>query len=236
MTSVLKHWLRCLILYVFIAIPGAVMAQAAEAAPVPSAKAPVPAAANPKPAAVAEVKPAPAQPDVVAEEEDDEKAAEKKEAEDTVKVARPVSSDPVQVYGWREKVRVGDMADLMVAKLDSGATTSSLHAENQQIFEKDGKKWVKFVITDPNQKGAKRYEMEAPLTRTVAIKDPGGESERRNVVRLNFQIGDRNIKSEFTLNNRHNMSCPVLIGRTTIKSLGWIDSSRTYLADDKIFR
>lgn len=169
-------------------------------------------------------------------EEDEEVAAEKKEAEDSVKVARPVSSDPVQVFGWREKVTVGEMTDTMVAKLDTGALTSSLHAENQQLFERDGKKWVKFVLTDPGQAGAKRYDIEAPLARTVLIKEPGGQSERRNVVRLNFQIGERSIKAEFTLNNRHNMICPVLIGRSTIQVLGWVDPSRTYLADDKIFR
>jgi len=169
-------------------------------------------------------------------EEDEEVAAEKKEAEDSVKVARPVSADPVQVFGWREKVKVGEMTDTMVAKLDTGALTSSLHAENQQLFERDGKKWVKFVLTDPGQAGAKRYDMEAPLARTVLIKEPGGQSERRNVVRLSFQIGERSIKAEFTLNNRHNMICPVLIGRSTIQVLGWVDPSRTYLADDKIFR
>jgi hypothetical protein len=103
-------------------------------------------------------------------------------------------------------------------------------------FEKDGKKWVKFVVTDPREDGAKRYEMEAPLVRTVRIKEPGEESERRSVVRLGFQIGDRKIKAEFSLNNRHNMICPVLIGRSTIRVLGWIDPSRTYLADDKIIR
>lgn len=124
----------------------------------------------------------------------------------------------------------------MVAKLDTGALTSSLHAENQQLFERDGKKWVKFVLTDPGQPGAKRYDIEAPLARTVLIKEPGEQSERRNVVRLNFQIGERSIKAEFTLNNRHNMVCPVLIGRSTIQVLGWVDPSRTYLADDKIFR
>lgn len=174
---------------------------------------------------------APAEP-----EEDDEAAAEKKEADDTIKVARPVTSDPVQVYGWREKVKVAEMQDELVAKLDTGALTSSIHAENQQIFEKDGKKWVKFVVTDPREDGAKRYEMEAPLVRTVRIKEPGEESERRSVVRLGFQIGDRKIKAEFSLNNRHNMICPVLIGRSTIRVLGWIDPSRTYLADDKIIR
>jgi hypothetical protein len=56
------------------------------------------------------------------------------------------------------------------------------------------------------------------------------------VVRLSFQLGDRKIKSEFTLNNRNNMTCPVLIGLKTIQVLGWVDPTRTYLADDKIFR
>jgi len=174
---------------------------------------------------------APAQP-----EEDDEAAAEKKEADDTIKVARPVTSDPVQVYGWIEKIKVAEMQDELVAKLDTGALTSSIHAENQQFFEKDGKKWVKFVVTDPREDGAKRYEMEAPLVRTVRIKEPGEESERRSVVRLGFQIGERKMKAEFSLNNRHNMICPVLIGRSTIRALGWVDPSRTYLADDKIIR
>lgn len=219
-----NSWLRCLLASLLLVV----MSWAAD--DTKAAKAATPTASMVK-AAEAVAK---AAQEAVAE--DDENAAEKKEAEDTVKVARPVSSDPVQVYGWREKVRVGNMAELMVAKLDTGATTSSLHAENEQIFERDGKKWVKFVLTDPNHKGAKRFEMEAPLTRTVEIKDPGGQSERRNVVRLSFQIGERSIKSEFTLNNRHNMSCPVLIGRTTIQYLGWVDPSRTYLADDKIFR
>jgi hypothetical protein len=170
------------------------------------------------------------------EEEKDDPAAEVIESEETAKVARPVTSDPVQVYGWIEKVQISGMNETLVAKLDTGAQTSSIHAENQQLFERDGKKWVKFVVTDTREDGAKRYEMEAPLSRIVSIKEPGGEPDERNVVRLSFKIGDRNIKSEFTLKNRGNMLCPVLIGRTTIKTLGWIDPSRTYLADDKILR
>jgi hypothetical protein len=167
---------------------------------------------------------------------DDEAASEKAEADDTIKVARPVNSDPVQIYGWLEKVVVADMKEAMQAKLDTGAMTSSIHAENQQIFERDGKKWVKFVVTDPSIANSKRYDVEAPLSRIVMIKEPGGESVQRNVVRLSFQIGGRNIKTEFTLNNRSNMTCPVLIGLTTIQVMGWVDPSRTFLADDKILR
>jgi hypothetical protein len=56
------------------------------------------------------------------------------------------------------------------------------------------------------------------------------------VVRLSFQIGERKLRGEFTLNNRTNMLAPVLIGRSTLKDLGWVDSSRTHLADQMILR
>ena len=72
--------------------------------------------------------------------------------------------------------------------------------------------------------------------RIAHIKEPGGKSEAREVVRLNFTIGERKLRADFTLNNRSNMLSPVLIGRTTIKEIGWVDPSRAYLADQKIMR
>jgi hypothetical protein len=44
------------------------------------------------------------------------------------------------------------------------------------------------------------------------------------------------MSGEFTLNNRSNMLAPVLVGRTVIKDLGWVDPGRTHLADQKILR
>src|SRR5690606_25268933 len=119
---------------------------------------------------------------------------------------------------------------------DTGALTSSIHAEDKELFERDGKKWVRFIVTDPRKKDAPRTRLEAPLVRVARIKEPGGESTAREVVRLSFEIGDRKLRGEFTLNSRNNMLSPVLIGRSTIKELGWVDAGRTYLADQKIFR
>ncbi len=166
---------------------------------------------------------------------EDEGAAEDAESERAA-VARPVSADPVQVYGWRERIRINGIEDPMVAKLDTGALTSSIHAEDKEMFERDGRKWVRFIVTDPRAKEPVRTRLEAPLVRVARIKEPGGESVSREVVRLSFEIGDRKLRGEFTLNNRDNMINPVLIGRSTIKELGWVDSGRTYLADEKIFR
>lgn len=171
-----------------------------------------------------------------AEEEEDEAAAERKEADAGSAVARPVSSDPVQVFGWREWVLVGNLELKLAAKLDTGALTSSIHAEEKELFERDGKKWVRFIVTDPGEKSSPRTRIEAPLTRIAHIKEPGGKSEAREVVRLNFTIGERKMRGDFTLNNRSNMLSPVLIGRNTIKEIGWVDPARAYLADQKIMR
>ena len=166
---------------------------------------------------------------------DDEAAAEAAEAE-TAAVARPVSPDPIQVYGWREKVLIDGIEGKIYAKLDTGAYTSSIHAEETELFERDGKKWVRFIVTEPRKKDSPRVRVEAPLVRIARIKNPGGETETREVVRLAFKIGERKLRGEFTLNNRSNMLSAVLIGRTTIHELGWIDPSRTNLADKNIMR
>lgn len=165
----------------------------------------------------------------------DEDAAEEEEAESAA-VARPVLPDPIQVYGWREKILIDGLEKTVTAKLDTGAYTSSIHAEEKELFERDGKKWLRFIVTEPRKKGSPRVRIEAPLVRIARIKNPGGESETREVVRLAFKLGERKLRGEFTLNDRSNMLSAVLIGRTTIKELGWIDPSRTNLANDKIMR
>lgn len=180
-----------------------------------------------------EAPPAEAEPKEI--DPDDEAAAEAAEAE-TAAVARPVSPDPIQVYGWREKILIDGIEGVIYAKLDTGAYTSSIHAEETELFERDGKKWVRFIVTEPRKKDSPRVRVEAPLVRIARIKVPGGESETREVVRLAFKIGERKLRGDFTLNNRSNMLSAVLIGRTTIRELGWIDPSRTNLADKKIMR
>lgn len=177
----------------------------------------------------------PAEGDAEEIDPDDEAAAEAAEAE-TPAVARPVPPEPVQVYGWREKIQIDGMEKAIYAKLDTGAYTSSIHAEETEFFERDGKKWVRFIVTEPRKKDSPRVPIEARLVRIARIKNPGGVSETREVVRLTFKIGERKLRGDFTLNNRSNMNSAVLIGRTTIRDLGWIDPSRTNLADKKIMR
>lgn len=189
-----------------------------------------------KPSAPVSKAPEPSLPDpALAVDPDDEVAAENLDAQKAA-AAKPVTADLVQLYGWREHIFIKGVTEKIQAKLDSGALTSSIHAEEKELFERDGKKWVRFIVTDPSMKKPVRTRIEAPLVRIARIKEPGGQSTPREVVRLGFTIGDRKFGGEFTLNNRSNMLAPVLIGRNMIKLLGWVDPSRTYLADQKILR
>ena len=165
-----------------------------------------------------------------------EDPAAQEDAESAVAVAIPVNPDPVRVYGWREHIQVEGVEEKLLAKLDTGALTSSIHAEEKELYERDGKKWVRFIVSDPRAKEPKRTRIEAPLVRVARIKEPNAESEMREVVRLSYQLGDRKLRGEFTLNNRSNMLAPVLIGRNCLKDLGWVDPARTHLADQNIFR
>lgn len=166
---------------------------------------------------------------------DDAQAAENAEAAKAA-VAKPVSPELVRVYGWREDIEIKGFPGKLQAKLDSGALTSSIHAEEKQFFERDGKRWVRFLVKDNRKDKTTGGRLEAPLVRIAKIKEPGGVSVAREVVLLSFRLGDRKFRGEFTLNNRGNMLSPVLIGRSIIRDLGWVDVSRTHLADQNILR
>ena len=216
------------------------LAVEAEEAKIPSVEKPaiepVPPAKKQEPAPTSE-KDEPVEMTNKEQDPDDEAAAaEVAEAAAETAIAKPVTSDPTQVYGWRERITLEGYEGKIDAKLDTGALTSSIHAEEKELFERDGKKWVRFIITEPRKKNSPRVRIEAPLVRIARIKEPGGVSQTREVVRLSFKIGDRKIRGDFTLNNRSNMLSSVLIGRKTVKELGWIDPSRTNLADHKIKR
>ena len=112
------------------------------------------------------------------------------------------------------------------ARIDSGATTSSLHADNILRFERDGKKWVRFELREDED--SEPTEIETPLTRMVLIRQASaGETERRPVVTLTVHLGHLQQNSEFTLTNRSKMTYPILLGRNFLQDVTLIDVGRS---------
>ena len=125
------------------------------------------------------------------------------------------------IYGWVESVEIGPDRAVLLAKLDTGATTSSLDARDIQRFRRGGKRFVRFSI--PDGEGKFDTTMERPLVRIVRIKRHGGDYQRRPVVTLSVCLGDMRREAEFTLVDRQNFDHPVLLGRNVLNGFALID-------------
>ncbi|MCI5066742.1 RimK/LysX family protein [bacterium] len=128
--------------------------------------------------------------------------------------------------GWIEQVSFPDFTALLDAKLDTGADTSSLHADNiRMVIGNDGDERVEFRVEDHSG----NYQMlQLPLSRKAKIKTKKGSLQIRPVVTLAVCVGDRFQEVEFTLVDRSHFEYPVLIGRNFLAGKFLVDSSRSY--------
>ncbi len=141
------------------------------------------------------------------------------------------SRDPGKVIaGWVEKISLKDQTFIIKAKLDSGAKTSSIHAENIQLFQRDGKKWVRFNLVLKDVEGTSHtLVMERPRVRRVRIKDHDSEPDRRPTIKLEICFDGRFHNTEFTLTDRGNFLYPVLLGRKFLDGVALVDPEHTFL-------
>jgi hypothetical protein len=122
------------------------------------------------------------------------------------------------VVGWKEhvffpKLNLGPL----VAKIDTGARTSALHADEIEVV---GKR-VRFVID------GKRFA--APSMGHKRVKSSNGISETRAVIRATLQLGNVVMKTEITLTDRTDMDVPMLLGRNSLKGLFVVNPAKTFM-------
>ncbi len=144
--------------------------------------------------------------------------------------ALAASSTPGRVIaGWVEKMTLRPWGLVVKAKLDTGAFTSSIDAENIERFERDGEKWVRFDLEVEIVEGeTRRVTVERPFSRRVLIKQTEGERDPRIAVDLDFCFDGRRHTSEFTLADRTGLIYPVLLGRRFLQNRAVVDPSETF--------
>lgn len=132
------------------------------------------------------------------------------------------------LVGEAEWIWVDAANDAFQARVDTGATTSSISAQDITIFERNGKNWVRFFLS--HQDAEDRIQIEAPLVRHVRVRQASADDlDRRPVVRLAVRLGDMTEKAEFTLKDRSDMAFPVLLGREFLKDIAVVDVAREYI-------
>lgn len=134
------------------------------------------------------------------------------------------------VIGRVEWVWIDALNKKLKARVDTGATLSSIHATKIERFERDGKNWVRFTmqVNTEGEQGTnvKEQEFEAPLARNAKIRQASAEEiDARPVVRLRMRLGHLEEDVDFTLTNRSEMNYPILLGRRFLQDIAVVDVS-----------
>ena len=129
---------------------------------------------------------------------------------------------PANIIGAVEPFYILPMKSAFYARIDTGATTSSIDVENLKRFERDGKKWVSFDVV--NSRSNEQYHFEKPIQKRVKIKRIEQEEHRVKVL-MDIKIGGQKIKTEFTLAERTDFEFQGLIGRSLLDGRYIVDTS-----------
>ena len=140
---------------------------------------------------------------------------------------RPVSERPV--IGWREWVALPELGiDGIKAKVDTGARSSSLHAFDIRLVERDGRRYARFRI-HPIQRNTKiTMAAEAEVIEFRPVKSSTGHITRRPVVLTEIVLMGERWPIELTLASRDEMGFRMLLGREAVRGRFVVDAGGSY--------
>jgi hypothetical protein len=115
------------------------------------------------------------------------------------------------------------------AKVDTGARTSSIHAQDPHPFRRDGELWVRFLLEPWQRSDLDRVEIEAPLHDQRWVRSSSGDRGHRPVIVLPVTIAEVTHDIELTLSQRPEMGFRMLLGRQALRGYYQVDPSRSYL-------
>ena len=151
------------------------------------------------------------------------------EQPDKACVPEVIATEDILLVGELEQVWLQNLQLALPARIDTGAETASLDARNIEIFERDGRRWVRFEILHPES--GEPLSMERRLKRMVSILQAStAEPERRPVIKLDLTIGHVSQTAEFTLSDRSHLDYQVLIGRNILQDVMVVDVSKKNIA------
>lgn len=135
--------------------------------------------------------------------------------------------------GELERVSFDSIDQSFIARIDTGAATSSLNAADIQEFERNSQHWVRFHLFDDENATEDKNWIEAPILRHVKIIQTNMEKpQRRPVVELWIKVGSIHEKVQFNLADRTQMKYPILLGREFLRDIAVVDISRQFIQTD----
>jgi len=143
-------------------------------------------------------------------------------------IASPVilSADNKMLLGEIEYVWLDPPGLSVAARVDTGASYSSLNAENIIRFERDGKNWVRFDIGGAGTP----VNIERPIKKFVRVfQQADKRGSRRPVVDMRLSLGDVKDTFSFTLADRSHLEHEIILGRNFLTDIALVDVSQQFV-------
>lgn len=128
------------------------------------------------------------------------------------------------IIGWQEWVHLPEL-DIppVLAKIDTGARTSALHAYYTEPCEIDGILHVRFGLHPLHGDDSMAVERVLPVKDRRPVRSSNGEVEERFVIETPLEMGDQRYMIEMTLTARDTMQFRMLVGRTALANHFLVD-------------
>ena len=117
------------------------------------------------------------------------------------------------------------MKSPFAARIDTGATTSSLDCQDVEYFERDGEKWVAFKLK--NRKTGEEHVFEKKVERSFKVKR-AGKDESRKAIKMDVKMGGEVFSAVFSIADRSNFDYQGLVGRNILTGRFLVDTSTSY--------
>ena len=126
-------------------------------------------------------------------------------------------SDEKLDFGWEEWVSLPDLGlPALRAKIDTGARTSALHADDIEVFGPTAKPKVRFIVHPIAGDDSVAITCSANIVDRREITSSNGEKEMRYVIGSKIAVAGQSWPIEITLTNRKGMASRMLLGRQAL--------------------
>lgn len=131
------------------------------------------------------------------------------------------------MLGWREWLALPALGlHAIRAKVDTGARSSSLHVDSYAINWDLEPAVVTFAL---HRADGTRASFTKALVDYRAVRDSGGNEQKRPFIQTQLQIAEQVFEIEINLANRQAMLFPMLLGRTAVAKRFCVDPAQSFL-------
>ena len=141
--------------------------------------------------------------------------------------------DNLEIIGSEEWCKFEDLEiPAIKARVDSGAKTSSIQANNIKVYTKGAHEWVRFEVNPLQDNRSINIECRAKLVDRRIVKSSSGIAEERFVIKTPVTLGDHTFDIELTLANRDTMEYRMLLGREALSGRFVVNPATGFYQND----